>query len=1176
VAEPQTQDPPDLEPPRIRAITALRGEFGNPLFRNAYALMINGGLTGLLGLAYWFLAARFYDPAQVGQESAQNQAMMFLGSLTALNLILIRFVPEMGPRTGALVRRAYLAVAIAAVTTAAGFLFTVGWWGPSFARLSGPGPGTWFAVSVVGWALYTTQDGVLTGLRRATWVLGKNTIFAACKIVLLVALATVLPDYGITASWVISALILLIPFEVLIVRRFIPAHVAAAVTDRPIPSGGQIGRYLAGDYTGTLCYAAMINLVPVLVAARLDPSTNAFFYMAWVLGASVDVLAVNMTMSLTVEGSFDSVGLAAACRSVMRRMAVILVPIVVILLLGAHLGLSVFGPGYAAHGTLLLRLLALAIIPKALVELYIGVLRVQRRTRMVALVQALRFLSVLGLVLVLTGRENIAGPGMAVLAASVAAALGILPALLRLATTPPSDTPVATAPAEKPAPAAKPAAAEKPTAAVKPTAARPAATKTRKTEHLPLIGIVTMFVAGLALFWLPLTGVHYGRMNGYGLISVLPVGTLAGAGLLTVAFMVSLGLRRPYRLLLGLQLVAIVLALHGVAPALESYARDPTAWQHAGFIEYITRTGTVDVGLDARFSWPGFFAVMGFLTQAAGIHNLEPILRWATVANQLLYLIPLYLILRVMRASWRAKWMSAWLFMVADWVGQDYFSPQAFGMLLYLFFVGIMLNWFRPDHGPNIYVHRKGRIRTFLVGPMGVGERTPAPVSLAERSILLLLLIVLYAVTTASHQLTPYLMLFACVAFILVRRCDLRGLPILLGVITVVWVNFMTTAYWAHNLNNLFSGLGQLLSNVTAGTSGRISNGSVELAQVQEARVLIAGTIVMLAVFGALRRRFRRIDDRVALILLGMPFLSLGLQSYGGEIAMRVYFFILPGACILLGYLFFPTTFAATRVWRSVCAATLCGLVLAGGFLFVRFGNEPSEEVQPGDVQAISSTLHASPTGPINIVWLTDPANAVGYFPQMPWGYREMERFDYTAVLPAASPTNLSGILQALGQTPGRYFITTRVHEAYLRDSYGVPQTYLNRFRTALAASTLLRPVFNDGEAVVYTLKKQPAGPAPIAHVRQPFTFGKTPWTPVGLVIVPLLLVVLAARELRRLRALPGEDRLPLPRWLRTRLPGVPLYVGVTARPLRTYTLIAIPLLIALAAIVVERFAVLG
>jgi len=130
-------------------MTALRSELSNPLFRNAYALMINGGLTGVLGLGYWLLAARFYDPAQVGRQSAQNQAMMFLGGLTALNFILIRFVPEMGRRTSALVLRTYVSGGVAAATLAAGFLLTLRWWGPSFSHLSGLRPGLFFVVAVI-------------------------------------------------------------------------------------------------------------------------------------------------------------------------------------------------------------------------------------------------------------------------------------------------------------------------------------------------------------------------------------------------------------------------------------------------------------------------------------------------------------------------------------------------------------------------------------------------------------------------------------------------------------------------------------------------------------------------------------------------------------------------------------------------------------------------------------------------------------------------------------------------------------------------------------------------------------------------------------------------------------------------------------------------------------------
>lgn len=1164
----------------LERMAGLRGELSNPLFRNAYALMLGGGLTGAVGLGYWLLAARFYDPAQVGRQSAQNQAMMFVGGLTALNFILIRFVPEMGARTGRLVASIYLAGGAAAATVAAGFLLTLRWWGPSFAHLSAFGPGLFFLAAVVVWSLFTAQDGTLIGLRHAPWVLAKGLVFAVTKIVLLVALAGALPADGITVSWVLSALLLVVPIETLVHRRLIPRHAAGADAGRPIPTGAQIGRYLAGDYTGTLCYYALCNLVPVVVAAHLDARMNAFFYMAWVLAATVDVLAVNMTMSLTVEGAFDARGLAGACRSVLVRMGLLLVPLTVVVLLGARLGLSVLGPGYARFGAPLLRLLVLAAVPKAMVEAYIGVLRVRRRTRLVALVQGTRFAGVLALVLALAHAAPVIGPGIAVLTVSVAVAAAAAPALLRVVR---AGGPAAPADPGTPSPArttgvGSPSAGDGPAAGTAVTAVSAAAhregtaageadgaargtgdaatdgARPRGPRRAPwaVCGAWTAFVAGLGLYWIPLRHVRVGRLGGYGLVAVLPVATLAGAALLVAAFMVTLWLARPHRLLLLLQLVAIVVSLHGLAPALEPYARPPTAWQHYGFVEYIGRTGAADYALDARFSWPGFFALAAFVTRAAGIRNLEPILHWSPVALQLLYLAPLYLILRTMRASWRAQWFAAWLFVVADWVGQDYFSPQGFTYLFYLLFVGVLLNWFRPRPRPAPWIARTGRLRTFLRGPLAAGERPPPDAPVALRVALLLLLVVAYAATTASHQLTPFLILFACAGLVLVNRCTARGLPVLLGVIAAGWIGFMTTAYWAGHIGDLFSGVGALPANLTGGIAGRVSSGSASLATIQTGRIAIAAAVLVLAVLGALRRRRRRVDDRVALVLLCAPFLAAGLQNYGGEIALRVYFFILPGACLLAAYLFFPTTFAAPRRTLAVCAAGVAALAIAGGFLFVRFGNESFEQVRPGDVRAFEAMLRTSPARMIDVVWLADPRDDAGYFPMMPWGARAMEHFDYTAVRAPANPGDISGIVAALRARPGAYFVTTRGNEAYNRYNYGLPAGYAARMRTALAAAPLLRPVFGDGDAVVYALRR-PAGTAPPPAKAGRFSFGSTSWTPIGLVALPLLIAVLAAREIVRLRPAPGRE------WR-----------------LRVLTRPAVFLLIVLTIVIIERFLALG
>ncbi len=1143
----------------------LRGELSNPLFRNAYALMINGGLTGALGLGYWLLAARIYDPAEVGRQSAQNQAMMFLGGLTALNFILIRFIPEMGARTRGLALRTYLAGALAAATLAAGFLLTLRWWGPSFARLHGSWHGVFFVLAVVSWSLFTAQDGVLTGLRRATWVLGKNTVFACLKIMLLVALATALPSDGITVSWVLAAVALLLPVELLVQRRLVPRHVEETAGMRPVPSGAQIGRYLAGDYTGTLFYYALCNLVPVVVATTLSASDNAYFYMAWVLGATVDVLAVNMAMSLTVEGAFDVDGLAVACRSALRRMGLILLPITAVIFFGARYGLAFFGPGYADYGAPLLRLLALAALPKALIEVFIGVLRVQRRTRLIALLQAVRFGGVLALVLALTGHSaGITGPGYAVLAVTVLIAVAVLPALLRAARPVPAAEPAAEeAPAEDEAVALQQPGPRvsivrddtgEPAVPVPPaeSAGRPEPARAGRRRWGAALAWV-LFLGGLGLYWLPLGQVDLARMNGYGLVSVLPVTTLAGGGLLVVAFMFTLWLRRPYRALLLLQLVAIIVSLHGLAPALEPYARPPTAWQHNGFVEYIARTGGADYALDARFSWPGFFALFAFVTRVAGVHDLEPILHWAPVASQLLYLAPMYLILRVMRANWRAQWLAAWLFATADWVGQDYFSPQGFGYLLYLVFIGILLNWFRPAARPVARVGRTGRVRSFVRGPFASGEHPAAEISAGERTVLLFVLVVVFAVTTASHQLTPFLILFVCGALVLVRRSTVRGLPILLGVMVAAWVSFMTTAYWAGHVDDLFSGVGALLSNLTGGVAGRVSKGSESLATVQTGRILIAATVMLVAALGFMRRRLRRIDDRVALVLLVVPFLAAGLQSYGGEIALRVYLFVIPGACVFAAYLFFPTTFTAPRRTLAVLTASVCGLLIAGGFLFVRFGNENFEQVRPGDVHAFDAILAETPNNQINVVWLADPEDDAGYFPMMPWGATKMEHFDYTAVRAPLSPTDLTEVVRALLDRPGSYFVTTRGNEAYNHYNYGLPASYGGMMRAALAASPRLRPVEVNDDAAVYALRNPPPGASPPPPRAPHFGVGHTTWTPIGLCAIPLLIVILVAREVLRIRLRPGET------W--------------RLQPLTVWSTF---LVIVLAVVIVERFLALG
>ena len=415
-----------------RVAAGTKRHLADPLFRNAYALMFNAGATGALGVVYWILAARNYDAADVGRSSAAIAAMMLLSGLTAVGLtgMVSRFLPRAGPATGAFVLRTYLASALVAGTASVGFLLTLEHWGPSYSGLDGAAAGLGFTISVIAWGIFTLQDAVLPALRSAVWVPIENIVFGVAKIALVISLAAAAPGAGVFLSWVIPVAASIVPINLLIFRRLAPRHVWATEDRHVAPTIRDVGRFLAGDYVGALFTLGVVYLVPVVVAAQVGPTTTAYFYIAWIIGGVIDLLAVNMAISLTVEGTLDIDRLGDNTRAALRRIVQILLPIVTAAVVLAHPALGVFGANYARSAAPLLQLLAVSALPRALVELYVGALRAQSRTRQLALVQGLRCVMIVGLAVPLTVAFGITGTGWAVLVGQSITAAVIAPGLV--------------------------------------------------------------------------------------------------------------------------------------------------------------------------------------------------------------------------------------------------------------------------------------------------------------------------------------------------------------------------------------------------------------------------------------------------------------------------------------------------------------------------------------------------------------------------------------------------------------------------------------------------------------------------------------------------------------------------------------------------------------------------
>ncbi|MFC9485882.1 lipopolysaccharide biosynthesis protein [Streptomyces hydrogenans] len=646
------------------------------LFRNAYALMLSTGVSAALGLGFWLVAARYYTEEAVGQGSAAIAAQRMLASITATTLsgAIVRYVPRAGRATGPLVVRLYLLSTVVVAAASGIFLLTLDWWGPSYAPLGTLSAGIFFTLSSVGWALLTLQDGVLTGLRKAFWVPVGNAVFSVGKLVLLVALAAAVPVLGVFVSWAAAIALSTVPLAWLVFRRLIPQQ-ARADRDREPPTYREIGRFVAGDAFGAFFSLLMISLLPVMVAVRFDAAHNAFFYTAYTVGGTMEFMAINMASSLTAHASHSPESLAEGVRGALRRMVLLLVPVVLVLVLFAPLILAPFGQGYTDNGSTVLRLLAAGALPRVAVELYIGVLRVQGRTGMLAAVQAGMCVLVLGGAAVLLGPFGISGAGMAVLGGMTVMGLVCVPGLRAVlkGRTGPAPEPSATRPPE-PADDGYGTQWARQSAYLRGTAAqdtvtpaygipvyvprpRPPGPAPAPVRHAPppppardRSGPVrwALLAAVAAAFWLPLAGARpldAARLSGTELLTALPGPTLL-AVLALVALQGAAVAPRAFRGgYAAAVLLATFLALHTAPPLLG-----------------LLPPSAVGPGTELLGTGPALWA--------------------APIVAQALCLLVAAALLRVLGAGGRITAGAVWVLVWAGWAGQQSFAAAPLPLLL--------------------------------------------------------------------------------------------------------------------------------------------------------------------------------------------------------------------------------------------------------------------------------------------------------------------------------------------------------------------------------------------------------------------------------------------------------------------------------------------------------------
>lgn len=601
---------------------------------------------------------------------------------------------------------------------------------------------------------------------------------------------------------------------------------------------------------------------------------------------------------------------------------------------------------------------------------------------------------------------------------------------------------------------------------------------------------LSLLLFASAYFITSLADVNLDAMTDIGLASVLPPRMLAAYALLPPAFCLALRSGRTWLVLAAV--VITVMLLFGVAVLVEPTVRFSVSWRHAGIAQVIQSTGAVDPRIDAYFNWPGFFVLTAFLADVSGYANPIEIARWTPLVLELLYLPALLTIGKALTDDSRMLWGGVWLFYVSNWIGQDYFSPQGLAFLLYLCTLAVLLRWFQYDSRrssriPETLATLQSRLLSMasrLVGSKADLAPSAPPTSAGQRITLVLVVVLLFVAVVGTHQLTPIALLLSVTSLVLVRRCALRGLPALLAILLGTWLVYMSVAYLSGHASDVTGKIGAVNQNVGSNVSGRVKGSDGHLAVVY-LRVAVTLVFWTLAMMGGLRRFRLGFVDRALVALAMAPFPLLLLQSYGGEVLLRVALFAMPFMALLAAALFFPTL-AKGRSRGTLVIFGLVATFLLAGFVVTRYGNERMDYLSPREVAGVEALYRIAPPGSV----LVAASNAV------PWRYTGYANYKYkrltginrvkyqVVVVPADESTSIdigtassrlivqqvAARMVAPNRSQRSYLIISRSQKADL-DMFGPwRRNSLQHVEDVLRRSDRFQIVFDNGDATIFRL----------------------------------------------------------------------------------------------------------
>lgn len=385
--------------------------FRASLIQNASYLVGIEVINSFTGFIFWFLAARFFTPEQIGITSALISAVSILVLIAELGVgnSIVRFLPS-APNSNNFLKPIFTLNSFLLLFLCGLFLYGLNYWSPSLLFIKN-NVGFILIFGIYAWSMSfsTIIRMVYLARKKAVFMFLQALLSNVIRLILLVLL-TGFSLYGLLGANILGvvfslAISLVIFFPRVETRLKLNEGFKFSEVLNILP-------YSLGNYFSGIFSQLPQRLLPLLIVEKLGPASGGYAQISWLIGSFLATPGIALAGSAFAESANSPRKTNYyLIKAAIVGLSVTLVFSITVILFGYSL-LELIGPVYADEGFQLLKWLAFAAPFVILTWLYFTYIRIHKRMLTMIILSGLLAFSTITCALLFIDRYGISAYGV--------------------------------------------------------------------------------------------------------------------------------------------------------------------------------------------------------------------------------------------------------------------------------------------------------------------------------------------------------------------------------------------------------------------------------------------------------------------------------------------------------------------------------------------------------------------------------------------------------------------------------------------------------------------------------------------------------------------------------------------------------------------------------------------